>query len=77
MKVTWEEMDAARLTTGERGYCAHLIMAYKRCQVRLKDIDGLICLFVFSVNMLRLLDTIATLPDMNMISVNTKTFLCE
>lgn len=35
MKATWEEMDSARLTPGERDYCAHLLIDFKRCQVTL------------------------------------------
>lgn len=33
MKATWEEMDEQRLTPGERDYCAHLLIDFKKCQV--------------------------------------------
>ncbi|VDN36070.1 unnamed protein product [Gongylonema pulchrum] len=33
MKASWEEMDRWKLELGDRDYCAHLLIALKKCQV--------------------------------------------
>jgi len=43
MKATWEEMDEINLSPGERDYCAHLLIDFKKCQRKYAPFAGHAC----------------------------------